>query len=171
MTPEERKRQANRVQGLRNKRSGARVESRLDAAFDLYRRQGIADIIKTPEPMKVLRDRGGGRFTACFAKKGQADYAGTVRGGKSVYMEAKHTETDRIEKNRVTPEQSEFLMAHEKLGSQCYVLCGFGPSAVYRVPWMTWHRMKEIWGRLYVTEADLYDYKVMTQDGQLLILS
>ena len=64
--------------------------------------------------------------------------------------------------NCVEREQGEYLDRHERLGARCYVLAGFGSGEVYRVPWAVWRSMKEHFGRKYVTEADLEQYRVHT---------
>ena len=162
------KRQA---QGKASRAKGLRFEERLDAAFEAYKVQGIASVEKTPEPMKVLRPIGKGRFEACFVKKAQPDYEGTIHGGRSLMFEAKYTDKDRMDKNRVRPEQSDYLDERAALGAWCYVLAGFSTGNVYRIPWRVWSEMKERFGRKYITEADVINYRVQeTPDGRLLLL-
>lgn len=66
------------AQGRLNRARGQQFEDRLATAFDYYRERGSASIEKTPEPMKVLKSLGQGRFVACFLKKAQPDYRETV---------------------------------------------------------------------------------------------
>ena len=60
--------------GMVNQAKGKDWEKIIERSCTYYRDKGIADIEKTPEPMKILRDLGGGRFIACFEKAAQADY-------------------------------------------------------------------------------------------------
>ena len=128
------------LMGKISKAKGKHFEERLDASFAYY------------------RDRG----YAIFEKKAQPDYKGTIKGGRTVMFEAKFTAKDRMEQDRVEREQGEYLDRHERLGARCYVLAGFGSGEVYRIPWPAWRAMKELFGRKYVTEADLEQYRVHT---------
>lgn len=96
---------AKDLQSLRNARSrhsGAVFEALIDRSCDYYEEQGIAKIEKTPEPMKVLANLGGGFFKAIFTKQAQPDYKGTLRGGKAIVFETKHTDTGKIKRSVVT---------------------------------------------------------------------
>ena len=73
------------------RQKGQYFEQRLDSTFDYYRERGYAEIEKTPEPMKVIKPEGNGRFLACYTKKAQVDYKGTLKGGRTVLFEAKFT--------------------------------------------------------------------------------
>ena len=44
------------------RQKGQYFEQRLDSTFDYYRERGYALIEKTPEPMKVIKPEGNGRF-------------------------------------------------------------------------------------------------------------
>lgn len=159
-------------QGLANRAIGKQFESRLDAAFELYRLHGAAAVEKTPEPMKVLKSLGNGRFIACFEKKAQPDYKGTLKGGRAVMFEAKYTAADRIEQSRVSQGQAEYLEYHHRLGARCFVVAGFRSGAAYCVPWPVWSTMKDRFGRKYATEADLQEFQVpVAKNGALLVLN
>lgn len=160
------------LQGRISREKGKRFEERIDASFEYYELTGFASIEKTPEPMKVLRSLGQGRFVACFQKKAQADYSGTIKGGRTVIFEAKFTATDRLEQSRVEDNQAKYLRKRAALGARCYVLAGYVSGEVYCVPWAVWDAMKEHFGRKYVTEADLEKYRVQQSwNGVLLILN
>ncbi|RGB94308.1 hypothetical protein DWZ04_13525 [Faecalibacterium prausnitzii] len=52
-----------------------------------------------------------------------------------------------------------------------FVLCSFGANAYYRVPWLVWCDMKNLFGRKYVTQDDLKAYRVrFAAPGVLLFL-
>lgn len=158
-------------QGAEAKAQGKAFEDRLQEAFSWYQLRGMASIEKTPEPMKVLRSTGRGQFLACFTKKAQPDFTGTIRGGRSVMFEAKYTTGDRLEQTRVLPSQTEYLNRHQALGARCYVIAGFASGRVYRIPWKVWAGMKERFGQKYVREEDLIDFLVDVRNGRLMILS
>ena len=157
--------------GKRSKAMGKQFEDRLDQTFAYYDERGYAIIEKTPEPMRPTKSLGNGKFIAYFEKKAQPDYKGTMKGGRVLVFEAKFTSTDRMEWNRVLPGQQEYMEKHSKLGARCYVVIGFISGEVYRVPWEVWRDMKEVFGRKYVTEADIQKYRVDTAwNGTLYLL-
>lgn len=157
--------------GRANKAEGRSFEERLEMSFAYYKASGAAQIDKTPEPVKFIRRLNGGRFEAAPDKRAQPDYKGTLKGGRSVLYEAKHTTGDRMADNRVTEAQWNYLQQAAALGAFCYVLAGFGPENVYKIPWEIWRDMKSYFGRKYVTEKDLQQYKVkQAWNGMLLIV-
>lgn len=159
-------------QGKVSKAKGKAFENMLDATFMYYKNKGFAIIEKTPEPMRPVRPLGGGRFEAFFEKKAQPDYKGTIKGGRTVMFEAKFTSSDRMEQNRVSPGQTEYMESHTELGAKCYVIVGFQSGNTYLIPWSVWRNMKEYFGRKYIKETDLDDYKLKTAwNGVLLILN
>ena len=157
--------------GLRSKRAGEYFETLIVASLNWYRREGLACIEKTPEPMKPLRKPNRqGQFLACYTRSGQPDFKGTLRGGKAVVFEAKHTDTDRISSNRLTREQQRSLSEHYALGALTFVLVSFELQAFYRVPWTLWRDMKTLYGRKYLTRADLEKYRLKQSGGVILLL-
>lgn len=157
-------------QGTVSKAKGKYFEDYIDKSFDYYRYKGVAAIEKTPEPMRPIKPIGNGQFIAFFEKKAQPDYKGTAKGGQSVLFEAKFTSADRMEYSRVRQEQADSLTTHQRLGAKCFVIVGFDSGVVYRVPWSIWQNMKENFGRKYVTEADIKDYRVETTGNGVLLL-
>ena len=157
--------------GARSRAEGAGFESLINSACEYYRTNGIADIEKTPEPMKPLggADRSG-RFLACYTKQAQPDYGGTLKGGRSIYFEAKHTDDERIEQRRLTQEQQDDLEAHHKLGAIAFVLVSVSLTDFYRVPWPVWRDMAEIYGHKYMTHAELSRYEVPATAGFIKFL-
>ena len=97
MTPSERAKAALRYQNRKNRAQGAFFEQMINGACDFYRSRQIADIEKTPEPMRPIKDLGGGKFIAHYTKAAQADFKGFLFGGQTVMFEAKHTDTGRME--------------------------------------------------------------------------
>lgn len=147
-------------QGKVSRAKGKAFETRIDEAFEYYSQTGYASIEKTPEPMKVIKRLEGGRFIACFEKKAQPDYKGTLKGGRAVMFEAKFTDTEKIDKSRVDKDQTDYLQLQHSLGARVYIILGFSTGNVYRTPWEDWQNMKALFGRKYVKETDLQKYKV-----------
>lgn len=121
--------------GAVSKALGQQFERDINAAFDHYRRLGVASIEKTPEPFHMTGRENGGKVVGFYEKKAQPDYAGTLRGGRSVYMEAKFTGSNRMEQSRVSPGQTEYLDEKMRLGAFCYVLAGFSHGSAYCIPY------------------------------------
>lgn len=159
------------TQGQRSRQAGAFFEETIAASLDWHEARGILKADKTPEPMRPLqKPNKKGQFIACFTKKAQVDFCGTMQGGRAVRFEAKQTDTDRFERSRLTTEQMDDLRGHEKLGALCFVLLCFGVQNFYRVPWNVWDNMKAIYGRQYVKENDVAQYRIPSVAGVLKLL-
>lgn len=161
------------IMGMRNREDGETFERWISNACDYYRSKGIAHIEKTPEPMKPLKpygDRSKGQYIACFEKTAQPDYKGILLDGTGIMFEAKHTSTEKMNQNVVSDAQWESLDLYEKMGAHCYVMVSMNLQNFYRVPWNVWKQMKELFGRKYMTEADLEPYKLVERQCTILIL-
>lgn len=157
--------------GRQSRIMGDHFENLIAASLHWYEDKGVACIEKTPEPMKPLRaPNRQGQFLACYVKAGQPDFKGTLTGGRSVVFEAKHTDGDRIEYNRLTDEQVEKLSTHHKLGAAAFVLVSFGLQDFYRIPWEVWRDMKAIYGRKHIKQPELEPYRVQYIAGVLKLL-
>lgn len=156
------------IRGKQNKAAGALFEQMIDAACRNYRQAGVAEIDKTPEPMRPLGHQNGkGQFLACYTKKAQPDFSGTLKGGTSIVLEAKITSSDRIQQSVVLEQQAEALERHRKLGAQCFVLVSFDFQKFYRIPWEVWQEMKQRYGRKYLRPADIPEYEIKLRRGML----
>lgn len=152
---------SNRIGGKRARANGEHFEALIERVCFMYDLRGEAYIMKTPEPMKPIKPYSrAGQFIACYTKQAQPDYKGTLKGGRAVVFEAKHTATGRIEQSRVTPEQSAALSKHEALGALCFVLVSFQFKKFYCIPWSVWRTIPETFGKLSVNEKDVSAYEV-----------
>lgn len=166
---------ARQAQGNISRATGEGFEAQLLTACAYYRAHGIAEIDKTPEPIKVISGRrqnpsGCWSFEAVFTKQAQPDFQGTIDGGRSVVFEAKATDKDRILQSAVTDEQAHAMQSHAKKGALVFVLVCLRGRAVYRVPWEVWWRMKEHFGHKYMTAEALEPYRVQMRRGVILFL-
>lgn len=159
------------LQGKINRAQGARFEDLISESCLYYQAEGIAYIEKTSEPMKPIRamNRQKGTFEAVYTKQGQPDYKGTMMGGRAVCFEAKHTEADRIRQDAVQPHQMAALDLHNAMGALCFILVSMG-HRYYRVPWVDWREMKDIFGHKYLNENDIARYEVEKKRGDHVIL-
>ena len=128
-------------------------------------KKGMANIEKTPEPFKITRDLGNGQFQGHFEKMAQPDFKGTLRGGRAIAFEAKHTDNDQIEYARLTEEQIEQMELHYQMGAECFVLVSYRFSRFFRVPWEAWRTMKHLYGRKYMKLEELLPYRVPMKNG------
>lgn len=156
------------IRGRQNKAAGALFEQMIEAACREYRQAGIAEIEKTPEAMKPLGHQNGrGQFMACYVKKAQPDFKGTLRGGGSIVFEAKFTSTRKIQQSVLLEQQAEALERHRILGAQCFVLVSFDFQSFFKIPWEVWRDMKEIYGRKYLLLEDIPEYRVKLTRGMI----
>lgn len=160
----------NQKKGKKNREEGKAFEDILDRTFAYYSARGFAQIDKTPEPFKIIKRLENTRFIGCFSKRAQPDYKGTIKGGRTVIFEAKHTSTDRLTQDRVNDEQAAYMDRAAALGARCYVLAGFQNGGIYRIPWADWSNMKQKYGRKYVTEKDLQEYRISKSWNDMLLI-
>lgn len=157
--------------GLMSKRAGECFENLISASLAWYQDKGVAYVEKTPEPMRPLRPPNRqGQFIACYTKAGQPDFKGTLAGGRAVVFEAKHTDSDRIEYSRLTPEQVESLTIHHRLGAAAFIAVSVGLEDFYRIPWETWRDMKQTYGHKYMNRDELEPFRVQYIAGVLKLL-
>lgn len=154
------------IRGKQARLAGSYFEAMISGSCDYYLDRGLAKIEKTPEPMKPLGPKNyKGQFLACYTKQAQPDYKGTLKGGRAVVFEAKHTDDDRIEFKRLTKEQRDDLEHHHKLGAVAFVLVSMSMTECFRVPWPVWRDMAATYGRKYMTRDELLPYKVPVVAG------
>ena len=131
----------------------------------------MAEITKTPEPMKPLsRPNAKGQFLACFTKQAQPDYKGTLKGGRAIVFEAKHTDAERMQRSVVSEEQEKQLDRHATLGAEAFILVSFGLQEYFKIPWEVFRDMKEHYGRKYIRPEDIREYQIKYVGGVLRFL-
>ena len=158
--------------GRRSRVAGAIFEDIIGVSCEYYRTMGLANIEKSPEPMKPIspKDRKG-HFVACYTKMAQPDYKGTMKGGRSIVFEAKYTEANRMNRSVISSEQEKQLDLHARLGAACYVMVTFRFTHFFKIPWVIFRDMKQHFGRKYITPEDVLEYKVIYSGGILRFLN
>lgn len=151
-----------------NNAQGHFFEGYIKAGCAFYVERERADIDKTPEPFRVLEKFAGGIFKGRFTAAAQPDFQGTLDGGRSIVFEAKYTTTDRMKRDVLTQDQQDALERHDRRGAISAVCAGIGNDFFF-VPWEVWRDMKELFGRKYVTAADLESFRVKF-NGSVLFL-
>lgn len=147
--------------GSKARTHGEHFESLIERTCRSYSKEGVAEIKKTPEPLRVVQPLGKGQFRAVFTKKAQPDFQGTLTGGRSVVFEAKHTQTTNLPFDRVNPEQARDLNTHHKMGALCFILVSFKFEDFYAIEWLElavikWDKDDGDWG---------FDYSTPITDG------
>ncbi len=159
------------IRGRVSKSRGRMFEEMIDSACTFYGIKGEAVISKSNEPMRPLsKPNGKGQFLACFTKKSGPDYIGVLAGGRFIAMEAKHTDNDRLQQSAVGSEQEKRLNQYMTLGAECFVMVSFGFQEFFKVPWEVFRDMKKLYGRKYITPADVQEYKIRYIGGILHFL-
>lgn len=168
---------SNELMGRQNKKVGQYFEMLISYSCDEYEKEGVAKIEKQNEPLEAIKpyvDRYGrarnGLFVACFKEKSGVDYKGTLKGGRSVVFEAKHTDSDVMKRDRLKEHQLEYLRRHEELGAICFVILSFGLQNYYKIPFSDWDNMKAVFGKVSVREKDIEKYKLKTISKRILFL-
>lgn len=157
--------------GRRAKTTGKLHEDIISASCAAYRKEGTADIEKTPEPMRPIKSMGQGRFIAVYEKKAQVDYKGILKNGKCVAFEAKYTDSDRISRAAVTEAQEEMMDRYSELGGKCFVIVCFGYEAFYKVPWYAWKMMQSIFGHKHIKRDEMpAEWKIGFEQNRLYFL-
>ena len=164
----DKRRAALQYQNKVNNAQGHFFEGAIKAACALYSERERADVDKTPEPFRVMEKLGGGIFKGRFTAPAQPDFQGTLAGGRSIVFEAKYTTTDRMKRDVLTKEQQDALERHAARGALAAVCAGIGDKFFF-VPWQMWRDMKQLYGRKYVTAADLEPLRVRF-NGAVLFL-
>ncbi|MFL2071181.1 Holliday junction resolvase RecU [Marinilactibacillus psychrotolerans] len=154
------------------KRNGENFERLIEMTCAYYSKMGVAYIQKTPEPMKPIKviNRAKRLFQAVYTMKAQPDFTGTLKNGKSVVFEAKHTDGTNIPFDRINDQQQEDLALHNHLGAMTFILISFNMKHFYAVPYKDWMQFKEHSGKKSVNQTDLVDYQISTEKGYLNIL-
>ena len=159
------------IKGRLSKSRGQAFEGIIEVSCRYYRGKGVADILKSSEPMRPLsKPNSKGQFLACFTKKSGPDYVGVLNGGRFIALEAKHTDADRLQHSVVSEEQEKQLNRHTALGAKCFVIVSFRFQQFFKIPWEVFRDMKARYGRKYIRPKDVQEYKVRYVGGILQFL-
>ncbi|MEC6747348.1 Holliday junction resolvase RecU [Marinilactibacillus sp. XAAS-LB27] len=154
------------------KRNGEHFEKLIEITCAYYSKMNIAHIQKTPEPMKILSviDKTKGHFRAHFEKKAQPDFTGTLKDGKSIVFEAKHTEDPSIRFDRINMIQEQDLKLHDSLGAYSFILVSFKMRSFYAIPVEDWMHLKLTSGKKSVNQNEISEFEIAYGNGVLNIV-
>jgi recombination protein U len=156
----EKKNPKRQVQGRTNRGMGKSFEEEVEFICDLYEKNGLAKIEKTPEPMKILKHIDKSRFEAVFEKAAQPDFKGALKGGRAVVFDAKFTTSDRIRFQALSDYQRETLQKYDEFGAIAFILVGFSDGGIYKISIRTWNDMISEFGRMYIKQEELETLKL-----------
>lgn len=145
------KKLSNQESGLKAKRNGQRFEQILDKYFSFYAEMGYCNIEKTPEPFKFIKPYTSNLFVGCFLKSAQPDYKGTLKGGRSIVLEAKSVSGGKIQLSALTENELKELIRHRNLGACSGVLVYDSEmSNIYLLPIVLIEKMEEIFNKKHI---------------------
>ncbi len=148
-------------QSLINNRLGKSLEEMILGGCEYYRQKRLAEINRVPEPYTVIKKMTKGKFSGQFTGYAHPDFLGTLKDGQGIAFEAKATKNDRIQANILSAEQKKKLNTYHLLGAVAGVCCQVKKTYAF-IPWEHWCDMKGIYGRLYLTEAEVQKFAVKT---------
>ena len=140
-----------------NRRAGSSSESILESMFEYQFKLGNMYIQKNNEPMKCIKNIGHGKFIAIYTGKSQPDFKGTIKGGRCIVIETKHTSTDRISMSCIDSSKNDekmYLYNYESMGALCFIAIIFDNANPCMIPFHHFVSMKEIYGRKYMTRDE-----------------
>ena len=145
----------NQWRGAQSRAAGLDFETNIAIACEYYKKNRLACIDKTPEPIRQIGSMDKrGQFRGCYIKDAQPDFKGTLAGGQAVAFEAKSTASDRLMIDRVTPGQTDALQLHNDLGAAVFVLT-LVQNRVWRIDWGKWVMQAQVGKHKYFNADDL----------------
>lgn len=158
------------MRGQHNKRAGDYFEELIARACSEYERLSVAKIEKTPEPFKIVKPMGNGKFQGYYVSQAQPDFKGVLAGGRCIVFDAKHTDGVKIELSRLSETQNETLRVYQTLGAYAGVLCSFGFRRFFWLPYTVFIDAKKENRHLYWNETDCAPYEVYMSNGYINFL-
>ena len=147
---------SKRVIGATAKRHGKEFEASLEQWFSLQSAQkNWIDIRKQNEALKPVRPIGKGQFLAVYTKSSGCDYFGTMMGGTSIVLEAKHRENDRISQTDLTDAEWEHLTATATLGGYAMLITEFADRRLFLFPATLLSHSQLVYKFKHIKEKDL----------------
>lgn len=163
-TGERREKMDAKYRSMKNNAAGHFFEDGIRAACRWYSEKGVAEVVKVPEPFRVLKKDASGIFKGRFTERAEPDFQGTLSDGRAIVFEAKYTSTDTMRQGVVTEKQAEALERHYQLGALVGVCVGIREDFFF-VPWTVWRDMKTVFGRKSVRAGDLERMKIPFRHG------
>lgn len=110
-------------------RAGEETERWVEHLHQLCEVRGVAWVRQVSVHLRVV---AGGKVVP--ARAGTIDCLGVLRGGRAVGIEVKSCSANRLDFDRLPPQQRAHLATLDRLGGVALVLC-VGPLYAWAVPW------------------------------------
>lgn len=160
----------NKLKGQMANDAGHLMEKQIETAAEEYLLNGIAKVIKVPEPFRVVKKYRNGKAQIYFQEHAEPDFIGSIYpSGRCIVFEAKYTDTTRIHLKAVTENQQRALDTHTALGAITAVCCGI-QGRYYFVPWKIFRDMKRILGHYSASQQELEPFEVKFTGNAIMFL-
>lgn len=137
--------------GYKAKKNGQYFENFLDQVFSTCANLNYCNIEKTPEPFRFIKPYSTNLFIGCYIKSAQPDYKGTLKGGRSIVLEAKSVSMGKINLSALTENEMKELVKHKELGACSGVLVYDSEKQnIYLLPIVMFERMEELFNRKHI---------------------
>lgn len=129
---------------------GKNWERMLSLIHARYEAQGLAVVIRTPPPMKILGSIGKGQFRACFESHGPPDYL-ILTDGLPIMAEAKESAQARWALSNLHLHQADRLSRWQDQRGRSIVLLHHRPSRSHWI--LPWERLEPTWRSWHETTS------------------
>lgn len=147
---------AGRARRSLQRRTGEAFERELGAAFALASARGLAWITKRATPVAILSKRAGGAITGRLTGSPGVDYVGALKGGRSIFLEAKRCSAGTFALDAIEAPQWSEMARVGPLGAARVLVVRWQPDtakgrsllggravAICVVPWSECERARE----------------------------
>lgn len=109
-------------------RAGEAFERELTTAFSIAALRGLAWITKRPTPVAITSKGAGGAITGRLAGSPGVDYVGALKGGRSIFLEAKRCSENVFSLDRIEQPQWDEMARVGPLGAARVLVVRWAPS-------------------------------------------
>lgn len=150
--------------GRKAKKNGQYFENFLDKVFNTCSQLGYCNIEKTPEPFRFIKPYSTNLFVGCYIKSAQPDYKGTLKGGRSIVLEAKSVSTGKISLSALTENEMAELVKHKELGACTGVIVyDSAEGNIYLLPIVMFERMQDLFNRKHIKLKEVEKFCINTK--------
>lgn len=130
-----------RAQRVAQKHAGDAFESELGHAFELAAARGVAWITKRPTPVAITRVDAGGAVRGKLTGSPGVDYVGALRGGRSIFLEAKRCSAGTFPLSAIESPQWREMERVGPLGAARVLVVRWQPDTAKGVALLGGHRV------------------------------
>lgn len=147
-----------------NANRGKKLEKKIDDANGYYRDNGIADIVKIPTPVRIMRVDGG--MVRGTKQQGYlVDYIGTVNG-HAIAFDAKETNLKSLPLANIHTHQYNMMKSWHLNGATTFLLVHFKEMDEYYI--LGFEHVEKVWNDMLEGGRKSIAYDVFVQHGRFL---